>query len=197
MYALKSPEFTPMSEAEYLALPPTEGGRYEYRRGRVYAMTGGTYHHAIITVNLSTQLNLLLSETDCAVASPDMRIHIAGQEAYRYPDISVICGPPVYLPGRTDTITNPVALVEVLSPSSALLDHNDKLAEYTQIASVNLYLLVAQDRARVERYQRHDNGEWLYAAASGLEAEIALPPLGITLALANLYRRVAWDEAEG
>jgi Uma2 family endonuclease len=197
MVALKSPDFTPMSEAEYLALPPTEGARYEYRRGRVYAMTGGTYHHAVITVNLSTQLNLLLSETDCAVASPDLRIHIASQDAYRYPDVSVICGPPLYLPGRTDTITNPVALVEVLSPSNALLGHNDKLAEYTQIEGLNLYLLVAQDRLRVERYQRHDDGEWLYAAVSGLEAEIALPSLGITLALAKIYQRVTWDEAEG
>ena len=56
------------------------------------------------------------------------------------------CGEPEYLEGRTDTITNPVLLVEVLSPGTAHIDYGEKLAEYTRIESLQAYVLISQDR---------------------------------------------------
>jgi Uma2 family endonuclease len=200
MYARQRPNQHTITQAEYLAFADANEGRYEYSGGRIHAMTGGTLRHAVITVNISTQLNLQLAETPCLVASPDLRVHIASRDAYRYADIAIVCGPPQYLAGREDTITNPVALVEVASPSTVLLDHNDKLREYTQIDSLAAYLLVAQESPRVERYLRQDDGQWLYQAVTGLEAAVVLPlpevASGITLALAQIYRKIAWDEAD-
>lgn len=196
MYAVQPEKPIPMTEAEYLALETASEYRHEYSQGRVYAMTGGSIRHGVITVNIGTQLNNQLADRDCTVTSSDVRIYIARKQAYRYPDVMVFCGEPAYVRERIDTISNPTVLVEVLSPSTALLDRNDKLMEYMQIDSLQIYLLVAQHEARIERYMRHESGEWLYTIASGLDSEIALPALGCTLALSRVYQKVTFDRAE-
>ncbi len=109
-----------MTEAEYLAFEAESEFKHEFSRGNVYAMTGASLRHGIITVNVSTHLNNQLADRDCTVTSPDVRVYIASKQAYRYPDVTIFCGDPVYIEGRTDTITNPVMLVEVLSPGTAL-----------------------------------------------------------------------------
>lgn len=192
MYAVQPED--DMTEAEYLAFDAANEIKHEFKRGRVYAMTGASVRHNVITANTITHLNNQIGERDCTVTSSDVRIHIASKRAYRYPDVTVFCGDPVYVEGRVDTITNPVLLVEVLSPSTALIDRNDKLAEYTQIDSLQVYLLVSQREARVERYMRHGADEWLYTIASELDDSVALPSLDCTLALSEIYRKVSFDE---
>lgn len=183
-----------MSEADYLAFEEITDAKHEFRDGRLYAMSGGTIRHSVITMSIGGLFINKLSGKGCSVGSPDTRVHIAAYSAYRYPDVTVFCGPPDYLPGREDTITNPVILVEVLSPSSAVRDRNDKLAEYTQIDTLEAYLLVDQEQYRVERFARQrDTGEWLYASVTGLDSEISIPSMSITLALADIYRGVQWD----
>ena len=193
MVAAQPENANAISEAEYLAFADAQTEKYEYRDGYVYAMSGGSVRHGTITVNLSTQLNLQLANRDCTVTSPDIRVHIASKHAYRYPDVTVFCGEPIYVQGRTDTISNPAVLVEVLSPSTALIDRNEKLTEYMQIASLGAYLLAWQNEPKIGRYQRHESGEWLYREVSGLEAKIEVPSVGCTLSLSDVYRKVRWD----
>ncbi len=197
MYATNPPiEPNKMSEAEYLAFEESTRDKYEYSRGRVYAMSGGSVRHGVVTVNISTQLNIQLMQKNCSVASSDVKVHIASKKSYRYPDVTVFCGAPSYLAGRVDTLLNPVLLVEVTSPSTALLDRNEKLAEYTQIDSLQTYLLVAQDEPKIERFMRHESGGWLYQYVTGLDAEISVPSLDCTLALSSIYHKINWDEAD-
>jgi Uma2 family endonuclease len=191
MYA-PQPEET-MTESEYLTFSANSDIKYEFSGGQIYAMTGGSVNHGIITMNIGTQLNLQLNDRDCRVTSSDVRILVMSKHAYRYPDVTVFCGKPEYAKGRTDTITNPILLVEVLSPSTALTDRNDKLAEYTQIESLQTYLLVSQQEARVEYYMRHQSNTWLYSVANGLDDMIALPSLSCTLALSKIYQKITFE----
>lgn len=196
MYAEKPEETLRMTEAEYLAFEEDSEFKHEYSRGMIYAMTGGSVRHGIITLNIGTQLNIQLADRDCTVTSPDVRVYIASKRAYRYPDVTVFCGEPAYVQGRTDTIANPIVLVEVLSPSTALMDREEKLREYTQIDTLDTYLLVEQDDARIARYMRHESGQWLYTSVSGLDSEIALPSIACTLALSKVYQKVSFDEPD-
>lgn len=198
MVAVPTNDLPPMTEAEYLAFADAQELKYEYARGDVFAMTGGSFRHAAITANAITHLSIQLRDADCTVTSPDIRVHVVSEHAYRYPDVTVVCGEPVYVEGRTDTITNPALLVEVLSPGTALKDYNEKLTEYTQIDSLETYVLIAQDKPKVEVFRRHESGQWLYQYTTGTDAEIAVTAGGTTinLALAELYRRVRWDEDE-
>lgn len=195
MYAVQPEEPLQMTEAQYLEFEATNDLKHEYRQGNVYAMTGASVRHNTITMNIGTQLNIQLAERDCVVTSADTRVHIVSKSAYRYPDVTVFCGDPSYLAGRTDTITNPVVLVEVLSPSTALTDRNEKLVEYIQIESLHAYLLVAQDEARIERFMRHETGEWLYSLYTGWDDEVHLPAIHCKLTLAKVYQKVAFDRS--
>ena len=185
-----------VTEAEYLAFADTQETKYEYRNGEIIAMSGGSVRHGVVTMNMGTHLNNLIGERDCSVTSPDVRVYSEAMSTYRYPDVTVFCGDPAYLEGRTDTITNPVLLVEVSSPGTAAIDHEDKLGEYTSLDSLQTYVLVSQDKAKVQVYRRQAAGNWLYSSVTGLEAEISVSVDGaeFSLSLAQIYRRVRWDE---
>jgi Uma2 family endonuclease len=185
-----------MTEEEYLAFADAQEFKYEYCNGEVIAMSGGSVRHGVIAMSVGTHLSILLRERDCSVTSSDVRVYIAHKQMYRYPDVTVFCGDAAYREGRTDTLTNPVLLVEVLSPSTAQTDHSDKLAEYTRIESLQAYVLVSQDAPKVEVYQRHDAGQWLYSYVTGMDAEITVSVSGaeLRLPLAEIYRRVRWDD---
>jgi Uma2 family endonuclease len=187
-----------MTEAEYLAFADGQELKYEYSQGRVYAMSGGSVRHGIITANAIAHLINILADRDCTVISPDVRVAVMNKQAYRYPDVTVFCGEPAYLEGRTDTIINPVLLVEVLSPATAVTDYNEKLEEYTQIESLQAYILIAQNVPKVETFQRYRGDQWLYQYATGLTEEIEVAALDGSwrLSLAQIYRRVRWDDAE-
>jgi Uma2 family endonuclease len=100
----------------------------------------------------------------------------------------VICGPPELDPGdpRRQTVTNPRAVVEILSPSTAAYDRTTKLDHYRQCASLDSIVLVAHDRRRVEAWTR-TGGRWTEAVALD-EATAILGTLEIELPLGEIYR---------
>jgi Uma2 family endonuclease len=198
MYAAQTDDLSGMTAAEYLAFADTQEVRYEYHARHVYAMTGASVRHNTIVASTIIHAGSQLTDRDCTVTSSDTRVYIASAESYRYPDVTVFCGEAAYWIERTDTITNPVLLVAVLSPKTALRDYNEKLEEYTQITSLQAYLIIAQDKPKVELYRRDPSNRWIYEFVTGLEAEIKLPLLGadLRLSLAQIYRRVRWDDTE-
>jgi len=189
-----------MSEAEYLAFEEQSDIKHEFRKGWVYAMTGASVRHNVISGNMIRHLGNLLVDKGCSVSTSDTRIHIPHKGIYRYPDVSVFCGTPELVDKRVDTIANPVLLVEVLSPSTSVTDYNEKLEEYTQIPSLKAYLIVSQHTPKVEWLLREDSGKWLYDVVSGndgaLNGEISLLPFDVTLTLFDIYRNIDWDDSE-
>ncbi|MCI0712152.1 MAG: Uma2 family endonuclease [Chloroflexi bacterium] len=198
MHAVHPDALPLMSEEEYLAFTDEQEFKYEYCQGQVYAMTGASLRHNIISASTIAHLSNVVADRDYTVTASDTRIHIANKKSYRYPDVTVFCGEPAYLKGRTDTITNPVLLVEVLSSATAVIDYNEKLEEYTQIETLQAYVLVTQDAPKVEVFRRHEADKWLYEYVTGLESEINIPILDaeLRLSLAQIYRRVEWDTQE-
>jgi len=180
-----------MSEAEYLEFEETSDIKHEYVDGRVYAMTGAKWNHIRITGNAHTALDNLLADTPCVVVSSELKLKVNSKKvSYRYPDLMVVCGEPDFVEDRTDIITNPKLIVEVLSPSTALEDRNVKLDEYTALDSVHEYLLISQDEAKIERYLRQESGDWLYSKVKGTDTTLALPSLAITLKLSLIYKKL-------
>ncbi len=184
------PQQQHLTEAEYFALDDSSEFKHEYANGDVIAMTGASWAHNLICVNTATSLNVQLNSSDCRVSANDLRLQVASKRSYRYPDVMVICGEPKFVNERTDTISNPILIVEVLSEGTMLVDRNEKLDEYLQMNSVREYVLIAQTEAKIERYLRQDSGDWLYTQISGVEGVIDLPSIGCKLALAEVYHKV-------
>jgi Uma2 family endonuclease len=124
-----------------------------------------------------------------------MKVWAAG--AFYYPDLSVVCGPSAYRGRNKHTITNPIVVVEVLSPSTEPKDRGEKFIRYQQIETLRSYLLVSQTEPRLELFERGENGHWDYSMVAGLENTLKVPSLDVTLALSEVYDQVEFADGPG
>lgn len=189
-----APQPIKMTEAEYFAFEDASETKHEYAKGYVYAMAGATVRHNTIINSISLALGIQIGDRDCTINTSDTKIQVSALGHYRYPDVVIFCGEPQFANEREDMIRNPIVLVEVLSDSTALTDRDPKLLEYTQIDTLQTYLLVSQDEPRIERYQRTESGDWLYSSINGLDGEVALPAIDCKLALSKVYQKVSFED---
>jgi len=119
-----------------------------------------------------------------------MKVLIRSANAGKYPDLVAHCGEPELLDGHRDVLLNPNLIVEVLSDSTEAYDRGDKFALYRHIPSLREYLLVSQNRVRVERHRRGADDHWTLTDYRGLEDQVPLESLDCTLALAEIYDKV-------
>ena len=181
---------------EYLELEKNSEERYEYFDGEVFAMAGGSPNHSRLGTDISSLLGQKLEGTQCEVFNSDMRIKVPKAFPYRYPDASVVCGEAVFdeISGQP-RLVNPILIVEVLSPRTAAYDLKDKFTEYQSIKSFKEYLIISQDRPHVIHHMRQSNGKWLRTDVEGLDAEVRLESINVTLSLREIYKRVKFDSA--
>lgn len=78
-------------------------------------------------------------------------------------------------------------VVEVLSPSSEAYDRGKKFEMYRTVESLRDYVLVHQDRVKVEHYARQENGGWLLREAAGREGRVEIGECGLVIGLGDLY----------
>jgi Uma2 family endonuclease len=163
----------PMTPAEFLAWERLQTEKHEYHRGEVFAMAGGSARHNFLSVSIASSLLASTRACGCRPLSSDQRI-ATSDERYLYADVAVVCGDFEVQPGTTDVLANPSIVVEVLSPTTESYDRGLKWEAYQRIASLSDYLLVSQQRARIEHYQRAE-GAWRYRVLTS----------GDTIVLAN------------
>lgn len=179
-----------MTPAEYIQLEEQTGERYEYWNGEVFAMSGGTLPHNLIAAKLIRKIGSLIEGKGCEVVGSDQKVVVLATGLETYPDLTVYCGQPHLAGANSQALANPVVLAEVLSPSTEAYDRGDKAAHYRRIPTLQEYLLIAQDRVRVERYRRAGNNDWLLSEFTALTDVIELTSLAIPLPVAALYENV-------
>jgi len=175
---------------EYLALERRSETKSELVNGRIYAMTGASREHNLITANLVRELSTQLRGRPCESYASDMRVKVDETGMYTYPGVVALCGEPAFEDAAVDTLLNPAVIVEVLSPSTESYDRGEKFAHYRRLASLREYVLVAQNRVRVEHYARRGE-QWVLTEFSDLAGAFELPSVGCTLRLVDVYERVA------
>ncbi len=190
MSALLKPLIAPR---DYLAAERVSPLKHEYHGGRVYAMAGASERHNLIVVNIVALLHGQLRRRSCTVYPGDMRVKVAAETLYTYPDISVVCGAPQFEDEQRDTLLNPTLIVEVLSPSTESYDRGRKFQFYRLLPSLQEYVLIAQERACVERFTRQPDGRWLLTEYNALSATVHFTAIDCALALADIYEKVEFD----
>lgn len=180
-----------ISPEEYLQAEQIRESKSEYYDGAIVAMSGVSPAHNDITVNLIVELRPGVRSSNCRLYTGDMRVHVPKCNHYYYPDISIACGAPMFqqLAG-VKTLENPVVIVEVLSPSTELLDRGDKFTCLQTIDWLQTYVLVSQDRPHIEWFTRQDSGEWFYDTVEGLDSVLEFPSIGCRVSLADIYAQV-------
>lgn len=180
---------THLTPEEYLAFERKATTKHEYLNGQIVAMSGASFAHNFLTMNVANQLYNQLIGGECQVAASDMRVKVTQIDSYFYPDVVVVCGDPRAEDNTFDTLLNPTLIVEVLSPSTEVYDRGEKFEHYQQIASLKDYLLISQDKVHVEHYCRQGS-EWLQTEFQGLADVLSLLSIGCELGLQDIYRRV-------
>ena len=182
------------SVEEYLALDREADYKSEYVAGEIFAMGGASPKHVLISGNTAGELRNRLRDTNCQVYSADLRIQAEKGDAYHYPDVAVVCGRPEYLDERKDTVTNPLIIVEVLSPATRNYDRGDKFASYRRLDSLREYILIAQEACHVEHFVRKEGG-WEFTEIDECRGNLMVPTLNIVIPLTEIYAKVELLEA--
>jgi Uma2 family endonuclease len=186
MSAHPQPKITP---EEYLKIERAAEFKSEYYDGHMFAMSGASYAHVVITGNFSRALGNALEARGCFVGSNDMRVQVSPM-MFTYPDVVVTCGKPLLADSQMDLLTNPSVVVEVLSPSTERDDRGLKLTRYRTIPPLQEYVLVSQEEARVEVFRRQPTGQWLLTDFTGPDAICRLESIQCSVPLSVIYRSV-------
>ena len=180
---------TYLTPEEYLTWERKQPFKNEYHNGQIIAMSGASHWHNRITLDTATHLNNQLMEGECEVFVGEMRVRTSPTVSYLYPDVIVVCGEPRFEDDTFDTLLNPIVVIEVLSPSTAAYDRGEKFESYKQLASLQEYILISQDRVRVEHYCRRET-QWNRNTLEHLEDILSLASIECEVPLRAIYRRV-------
>lgn len=178
------------SPTEYLALERKAERKSEYLSGEIFAMSGASEGHNLIAGNVFAALHAQLRGRPCRVYVSDMRVKVSPTGLYTYPDVVALCGKPVFDDEQKDTLLNPTVIIEVLSPSTEAYDRGDKFAHYRRLESLAEYVLISQEKFRVELYVRQPDNQWLLSEAGDLQDTVRLPSVACELVLAEVYENV-------
>jgi Uma2 family endonuclease len=172
-----------MTLDEFLDWESRQELKYEFDGFQPVGMTGGTAAHAVIQRNLIGLLFNRLRGSACQVFGSGLKNLVAG--SIRYPDAFIVCSP---VSGRDLVAEEPVVVFEILSPSTSATDRIEKNREYRQTPSIQRYVILEQTRPAATIYARAD-GRWIADVLVG-DAELALPEVGVTLSLSELYEGI-------
>ena len=143
--------FDPFVEAQ------ADTSQFELVAGVIVMMTNPTETHEQIAGNIGAPLKLAMDARDCRTYQGGMRVQRSNDPRdtdKTKPDVVVRCGKA----GRGNFITDPLVVVEVLSPSTIDVDRGPKLDFYKSLPTVRHIALVYQDQMRVEHYRRSEQG---------------------------------------
>lgn len=180
-----------LSPEEYLEGEKVSLIKHEYIQGRIYAMAGASDAHVTITANLVTLLRNHIRGSGCRIYVADMKARIESLNIFYYPDIMVTCDP-------RDTDNEyfkryPCLIIEVLSSSTEAFDRGDKFSDYQELETLQEYVLISQNRQRIDCFRRNAEGRWELYSYRGNQ-ELQLTSLNLTSSLAAVYEDVSFPE---
>jgi Uma2 family endonuclease len=187
MQATEQRHYTP---EEYLELETTADYKSEYIDGQIIPMAGASTNHNQISLNLSSELNFAFKQQAYRVYMGDVRLWIPQRQIYTYPDVMVIKKEPEYFQNRTDTILNPVVIVEVLSKGTKNYDQESKFDAYRTIPSFQEYLLIDQTQIHVKQFSKTGLKQWTFCEYDASDTAIALTKVSFKISLTDLYNKV-------
>ena len=169
-----------MTSDEFIAwaMEQPKGQRYELFAGKVVGMAPERSAHALAKGSVYRRLAEAVERdgVPCTAYPDGMAVMVDEITTYE-PDALVRCGPAV--PPDTVKLTDPVVVVEVLSPSTRARDHGDKLIDYFRLESVRHYLIVRTEDRAISHHARNADGSILTRIVR--DGDLVLDPPGLTV----------------
>jgi Uma2 family endonuclease len=170
-----------------------EGKNFELFDGTPLLMSNPNETHEQIASNIGANLKLAMDKRGCRTYQGGIMVQTSanstGRDKFR-PDVVVSCGPA----SNNTFITDPIVVVEVLSPSTIDRDRGPKLEFYKNLPTAQHVVLAYADQMRVEHYFRGENG-WEMKVLPTPESILELDAVEFRMNLEDIYFDVPFDEA--
>jgi len=174
-----------MSVEDFLALDRESfDQKYEYRNGKIVAMSGGSTNHTMLISNTHGLIYQHLRKNPCfALVEGTLKI----EDECFLPDIMVSCNEQDLTENKT-YIEHPKLVIEVLSPSTEKDDRGEKFFKYTFCPSIQEYVLINYDCMLVQRETRQGM-QWL-STWFGQGENVELESIGLSVPVEEIYDRI-------
>jgi Uma2 family endonuclease len=183
--ALKPPDR--MTVAEFLAWDAPGETRWQLIDGEPIAMAPASRTHGTLQLELGGLIrnHLVGAGSPCTViAAPGIVPRVRANENFRIPDLAVTCT-------RYETeeydVSNPVLIVEILSPSNRA-DTWRNVWAFTTVPSLREILLLSSTAVRAELLRRDSDGSWPAASTVIDDGDLILDSIDFTVPLVEVYR---------
>lgn|GEM_PF-16229 len=174
---------------EYLREEAISNMKHEYYKGEIFLMSGAKADHNRIAGNLYVGLSERLKHSPCEVFNSDQRVYVEENTLFTYPDISIVCGEPVFYKDDQYNLMNPVVIIEVLSPSTQDYDMGGKFRLYRDLPSFAEYLLFDSRTILVRQFIKGNAGDWNPKEYNQLTDTVVFGAMRVSLSLEEIYRR--------
>jgi Uma2 family endonuclease len=177
---------------EYFEIESNSEIRYEFDNGILIPLLGNTLNANEIVGNIMVNLRMNLRKNGFRLFTHSIRTIVHERRLYRYPDVVVSASNTLK---DIRNVTEPVLVVEVLSESTEDIDRNKKFRQYTALPSLQYYLMIHQDMALIEFYQRKENSKTFeFNFFDRLSETINLPVLGTFISMEDIYEGIEFEE---
>ena len=191
-----------MTVEEYLRFEERSKYKHEFMDGEIFRLhdnhntpqlAGNRISHVFIVSNISFYLRLALREKkkNCRVGTTEMRVWLR-EDHYAYPDVFAVCGNVSLVPDIFDTLKNPAVIFEVLSKSTEARDRGDKALDYRKLNALTEYILVSQEKMRVEQQTRQNDGTWKILVFENPKDKIYLSSVDCEMMIEDFYEDITF-----
>lgn len=174
---------------DYLEMERYSTQKHEYYQGSIFAMAGARPEHNRIVFNLTRSLVLKLQGKSCDIFNSDQRVHVKANSLFTYPDLSIVCGQPLFYEDKM-SLTNPAVIVEVLSPSTRNYDRGDKFRLYQELPGLQEYVLIESQSMGAEYFRKEAGNGWVLRKFDQPTDFIRIETIGASLPLEEIYRNI-------
>lgn len=180
----------PWTAERFLDWADAQGAPYEFDGVRPVAMAGGNARHDTITGNLNLALRSRLRGTPCSTYGPNLGVRTI-DGAIRYPDALITC---TRFPDSDRLAPDPVAVFEVISPTSGKVDRIIKLREYEAVPSILRYVIIESKIDGLQVLHRdHGNAAWTAHALTRSDT-LDIPEAGVAVPVVELYEGIEFED---
>lgn len=182
-----APKYNYISPEEYLEIERASEAKHEYFDGLIYAMAGAGINHNRIAMNLFSSIAPLLKAKGCEMFSSDQRITTPSHDSYMYPDATIICGKAQVEDKKSDTLLNPIVIIEILSPSTRSIDKQRKFFFYKEIPSLREYIMIDSQKRQLIISRKQANESWQLEDIREQEAGLDIHSIDTRLSIELIY----------
>jgi len=144
--------------------------------------------HNRIVFNVTISLGIKIQGKSCDILGSDQRVYIPSNSLYTYPDLTIVCDQPIPAEEDKMSLTNPSAIVEVLSPTTKNYDRTTKFTLYQDIPTFQEYILIDSRSVLVEHHYKNADGQWICQTSDQFTDSLAIKTVDVSVLLSDIYK---------